>query len=390
MEKKLPHQGLRPIISLIGDTNAGKSLLLNKIVEQDVSIVSDILGTTTDVVTKAYELIPFGAVSFCDTAGLNDETSLGVKRIKATKKTIYKSNLVLVVIGKEAPSKALLDEINELKEKNIPYIVVYNFLDENNCCGNSDGVHVSAKTGENIDELRAIIAEKLKKECKDIPLISDKIKEKDVVILVCPIDEAAPKGRLIMPQVQVLRELLDYNAIGIVVKENELKDAISNLNKKPKFVISDSSIIKNVAKIVDEDIRLTTFSTLFARYKGDFKLMIDGANKLDTLKDGDKILIAEGCAHRVTCNDIGRVKIPNLIKQYTKKDVLFDVVSGADFKENLEDYALVVHCGGCMLNRMEIIRRMNECSRNGVSITNYGMLISKTQGVFDRVIKDLI
>ena len=224
----------------------------------------------------------------------------------------------------------------------------------------------------------------------ETPLISDKISKGDIVLLVTPIDEAAPRGRLIMPQVQTIRDILDGEGIAIVVKEDELQSSLDMLKDKPEFVVTDSQAVKNVASIVDESIKLTTFSTLFARYKGDFKVLLEGANKLDCLKDGDKILIAEGCAHRVTCNDIGRVKIPNMIRQYTKKELVFEVVSGADFKDNLEEYALVVHCGGCMLNRMEVIRRIHECHRAKVSITNYGMLISKTQGVFDRVVKDLI
>ena len=389
MTNNIAHSGLRKVVSIIGDTNSGKSLLLNKLVNQDVAIVSEVMGTTTDVIIKAFELVPFGPVSFYDTAGFNDGTELKEQRIRATKKAIYKSDLVLVLVGLDEMSDELKEVVNELKEKNIEHIVVYNFLDKRDGELKEDAIYVSAKSGENIDKLREIIGSALSKSDKDIALIGDKVKQKDVVLLVCPIDEAAPKGRLIMPQVQVLRELLDANVISIVIKEDEIEDTLKKLAKKPDFVISDSQVIKKVAGILPKDIKLTTFSTLFARYKGDFKLMIEGAGMLDKLKDGDKILIAEGCAHRVSCNDIGRVKIPNLIKKYTGKELSFDVVSGGDFKDNLEEYALVIHCGGCMLNRMEIVRRMNECARSGVKITNYGMVISKTQGVFDRVIKDL-
>ena len=249
---------------------------------------------------------------------------------------------------------------------------------------------ISAKTGENIELLRDEIIKKLKNIVVEPPLIADKISQGDVVVLVTPIDEAAPKGRLIMPQVQTIREVLDSNGIAIITKENKIDETLKKLKDKPSFVITDSQVVKKVSETVDEDIKLTTFSTLFTRYKGDFKVLYEGANKLDDLKDGDKILIAEGCAHRVTCNDIGRVKIPNMIRNYSKKELVFDVVSGADFKDNLDEYALVIHCGGCMLNRMEIIRRIHECVRAKTKITNYGMLISKIQGVFDRVVKDLI
>ena len=390
MNNVLAPQGLRSVIAIIGDTNSGKSLLVNKLIGQEVSIVSDVKGTTTDAVMKGYELIGLGALSIYDTAGFNDNSELGGKRVKATKKVIYKSDLVLVVIGKEGISDELSLEIKELQQKNIPFIKVYNFMDEIDYKDIEDGIKVSAKTGENIEELKDEIIKKLKNTLIETPLISDKISKGDLVLLVTPIDEAAPRGRLIMPQVQTIRDVLDANGMVLVTKEDELESCLKRLKDKPTFVITDSQAIKNVANIVDESIKLTTFSTLFARYKGDFKVLYEGANKLDSLKDGDKILIAEGCAHRVTCNDIGRVKIPNMIKQYTKKELVFEVVSGADFKDNLEDYALVVHCGGCMLNRMEVIRRIHECSRAKVSITNYGMLISKTQGVFDRVVKDLI
>ncbi|MBR5598410.1 MAG: [Alphaproteobacteria bacterium] len=390
MNNILPHQGLRSVVAIIGDTNSGKSLLINKLTGQDVSIVSDVKGTTTDAVSKGYELIGFGAISFYDTAGFNDDSELGQKRVKATKKVIYKSDLVLVVVGKDGLSNELKKEIDELKQKDIPYIMVYNFMDEIEYKKETDGIMISAKTGENIELLRDEIIKKLKNIVVEPPLIADKISQGDVVVLVTPIDEAAPKGRLIMPQVQTIREVLDSNGIAIITKENKIDETLKKLKDKPSFVITDSQVVKKVSETVDEDIKLTTFSTLFARYKGDFKVLYEGANKLDDLKDGDKILIAEGCAHRVTCNDIGRVKIPNMIRNYSKKELVFDVVSGADFKDNLDEYALVIHCGGCMLNRMEIIRRIHECVRAKTKITNYGMLISKIQGVFDRVVKDLI
>ena len=390
MNNILPHQGLRSVVAIIGDTNSGKSLLINKLTGQDVSIVSDVKGTTTDAVSKGYELIGFGAISFYDTAGFNDDSELGQKRVKATKKVIYKSDLVLVVVGKDGLSNELKKEIDELKQKDIPYIMVYNFMDEIEYKKETDGIMISAKTGENIELLRDEIIKKLKNIVVEPPLIADKISQGDVVVLVTPIDEAAPKGRLIMPQVQTIREVLDSNGIAIITKENKIDETLKKLKDKPSFVITDSQVVKKVSETVDEDIKLTTFSTLFARYKGDFKVLYEGANKLDDLKDGDKILIAEGCAHRVTCNDIGRVKIPNMIRNYSKKELIFDVVSGADFKDNLDEYALVIHCGGCMLNRMEIIRRIHECVRAKTKITNYGMLISKIQGVFDRVVKDLI
>ena len=386
----MPSSGMRPIIAIIGNTNSGKSTLLNKIVGQDVAIVSAIKGTTTDSVSKNYELTGFGAVSFFDTAGFDDYSELGEKRLKATKRIINRAELVLVVIGKDGLNETIKAEIEELKKRNIDYVVVYNFSDvRNDIVLKKNEVLVSALTGDNINVLIDLMIKILKKNIKELPLVSDLVKKNDVVVMVTPIDDGAPKGRIILPQVQVLRELLDNNAIVVTCRETELKSTLAKLKNKPDFVIVDSQVIKEVVEILDKDIKVTTFSTLFARNKGDFKKFLEGALFIDKLKDGDKILIAEGCSHRVTCKDIGRVKIPNLVKKYTKKELVFDFVSGLDFRDDLSEYALVIHCGGCMLTRNDVCRRIEKCKSSKVKITNFGILISKIQGVLERVSKDL-
>lgn len=388
--------GMRLTVAIIGNRNAGKSTLLNRIVGQEVSIVSDEPGTTTDAVAKAYELIPVGPVSFYDTAGLDDEGELGRQRVQAAKKILRRADMVLLVIGRDGLTKENETQLSKLAEKRIPFIPVFNFCDERQLGKFDravmqlyDGVAVSAKTGEGIDALKRRMAEVLEPLAHEPPLAADLIKPKDMVMLVVPIDLAAPKGRLILPQVQVLREVLDAGAMALTVKESEVTDMLRGLAAKPALVITDSQAVREVAAAVPEDIRLTTFSTLFARYKGDFAAQLAGAAAIDTLKDGDRVLIAEGCSHHVTCDDIGRGKIPNWMKKYTGRELKFEWTQGADFPDNLEDYALVVHCGGCMLNRAEVRRRINECARQGVKVTNYGIVISKMQGVLERVVKGI-
>lgn len=388
--------GMRLTVAIIGNRNAGKSTLLNRIVGQEVSIVSDEPGTTTDAVAKAYELIPVGPVSFYDTAGLDDEGALGRQRVQAAKKILRRADMALLVIGRDGITREDERLLTKLAEKRIPFVPVFNFSDERQLGKFDravmqlyDGVAVSAKTGEGIDALKRRMAEVLEPLAHEPPLVADLIKPKDLVMLVVPIDLAAPKGRLILPQVQVLREVLDAGAMALTVKESEVADMLRALAAKPALVITDSQAVREVAAAVPEDIRLTTFSTLFARYKGDFAAQLAGAAAIDTLKDGDRVLIAEGCSHHVTCDDIGRVKIPNWMKKYTGRELKFEWTQGADFPDNLEDYALVVHCGGCMLNRAEVRRRINECARQGVRVTNYGIVISKMQGVLERVVRGI-
>lgn len=388
--------GMRLTVAIIGNANAGKSALLNQIVGQDTAIVSAVAGTTTDAVLKPYELIPVGPVCFYDTAGLDDRTELGEKRICATHKVIRKADLALLVIGKDGVDDLARQHLALLNEKKIPFIPVFNFRDlrqlndeDREIFERYKGAFVSAKTAEGIEELKQRMIDVLTPLVQEAPLLADLIKPKDVVLLVVPIDLAAPKGRLILPQVQALREILDAGAVPVVAKVSEVGDVLHKLNSAPDLVITDSQAVKEVAEIVPDTIPLTTFSTLFARYKGDFSAQLNGANTIDALHEGDKVLIAEGCSHHITCDDIGRVKIPNWILNYTGKNIQFDYAQGTDFPDNLNDYALVIHCGGCMLNRAEMRRRINECARQNIHVTNYGILISKMMGVLDRVIKPL-
>lgn len=388
--------GMRLTVAIIGNANAGKSALLNQIVGQDTAIVSAVAGTTTDAVLKPYELIPMGPVCFYDTAGLDDKTELGEKRICATQKVIRKADLALLVIGKDGVDDLARQHLALLNEKKIPFIPVFNFRDlrqlndeDREIFERYKGAFVSAKTAEGMEELKQRMIDVLTPLAQEPPLLADLIKPKDVVLLVVPIDLAAPKGRLILPQVQALREILDAGAMPVVAKVSEVGDVLRKLNSAPDLVITDSQAVKEVAQIVPDTIPLTTFSTLFARYKGDFSAQLNGANTIDALHEGDKVLIAEGCSHHITCDDIGRVKIPNWILNYTGKNIQFDYAQGTDFPDNLNDYALVIHCGGCMLNRAEMRRRINECARQNIQVTNYGILISKMMGVLDRVIKPL-
>lgn len=388
--------GMRLTVAIIGNANAGKSALLNQIVGQDTAIVSAVAGTTTDAVLKPYELIPVGPVCFYDTAGLDDKTELGEKRICATQKVIRKADLALLVIGKDGVDDLARQHLALLNEKKIPFIPVFNFRDlrqlndeDREIFERYKGAFVSAKTAEGMEELKQRMIDVLTPLAQEPPLLADLIKPKDVVLLVVPIDLAAPKGRLILPQVQALREILDAGAMPVVAKVSEVGDVLRKLNSAPDLVITDSQAVKEVAQIVPDTIPLTTFSTLFARYKGDFSAQLNGANTIDALHEGDKVLIAEGCSHHITCDDIGRVKIPNWILKYTGKNIQFDYAQGTDFPDNLNDYALVIHCGGCMLNRAEMRRRINECARQNIQVTNYGILISKMMGVLDRVVKPL-
>ena len=390
-------RALRCIISFVGRRNAGKSSLINAFSGQDVAIVSEQAGTTTDAVAKPYELLPLGPVTLYDTAGLDDEGALGDLRIKATLKVLARSDVAVLVCGEAGLGQVEKEIITRLQDMKIPFVIAFNKLDKSNpsadaiaFCQNNNlpYVIVSAVQKQNIDALKTAIINLVPPELKDAPLFAgDLFGAGETVVMVVPIDLSAPKGRLILPQVQVLREILDNNATAIVVKENDLQNILDSQKQEPSLIITDSQVIKKVASIVPTNISLTTFSILFARNKGDLPIMVDGARKIDNLKDGDKILIAEACSHHAMSDDIGKVKIPNWIKQYTGKDISFDFCHGADFPDNLEEYALVIHCGACMLNRVEMLRRLHECVRRGVPITNYGVAISKTQGVLDRVVK---
>lgn len=389
-------RGMRHTIVLSGRRNVGKSSLINALTNQETSIVSSIAGTTTDAVAKSYELLPLGAVTFIDTAGIDDDSSLGTQRINATRKALKKADIVIWVVGETGINindKQYIDFLQNLK---IPFFVVFNkedigviknedieFLTNNQISFMS--ISSLAKTG--INELKEKIIRELSQNNKEKLLLEGLVKEKDNVILVAPIDSSAPKNRLILPQVQVLRELLDFHCVANVVQVEELEKALNLQKEMPKLIITDSQAIKEVNKIVPKDIPLTTFSILFARLKGDIEIMAKGAEQIDKLNDGDKILIAEACSHHAQDDDIAKVKIPNLISKYTSKKLNFEFCVGCNFPDNLEDYALVVHCGGCMITGAEMKHRQNESVRRGVPITNYGMAISKAQGVLGRVIK---
>ncbi len=394
---KATPRALRCIISMIGRRNAGKSSLINAICEQDVAIVSETKGTTTDAVAKPYELLPLGAVTLYDTAGIDDEGELGALRIKATLKVLYRTDIAVLVCGNDGIGDVEKNMISRFNDMKIPFIIAFNKNDISNAnhkdidfCNKNNirYVEVSAANNFNIDKLKQAIIDIAPEEMKtDTLLAGDLFNKGDTVVMVVPLDLSAPKGRLILPQVQVLREILDTGAIAVAAKETDLAQTLNNLKEKPALIISDSQVIMKVAPLVPEDIKLTTFSILFARNKGDLATFVNGAKAIDNLKDGDKVLIAEACSHHIQSDDIGKVKIPNWLKKYTGKDLIFEFSQGGDFPDNLEDYALVIHCGACMLNQVEMGRRMRECVRRNVPITNYGVAISKTQGVLEKVIK---
>ncbi len=372
----------RTHIGIFGKTNSGKSSLINALTSQNVSIVSEVSGTTTDPVMKTMELLPLGPVAIYDTPGLDDKTALGELRIKRTKDILNNCHIAVIVISvldkKDETEKEI---INICKEKNIPYIEVYNKCDLKDI--ETDKIKVSAKTGENIEKLKKLIGS-FKKE-KETFFLGDTIKENDSYILVTPIDESAPKGRIILPQQQILREILDNKAFATVVQPKQLETVLKTVT--PKLIITDSQAFKEVSEIVPDDIELTSFSILFARKKGNLKQSIDGANKLDEINDNDKILISEGCTHHRQCNDIGTVKLPNLIRKYTKKQPEFVYTSGKEFPDDLSEFKLVIHCGGCMLTDKEVENRYKAALIKGIPMTNYGIAIAKMNGILKRTTK---
>ncbi|MBO6114182.1 MAG: [FeFe] hydrogenase H-cluster maturation GTPase HydF [Lachnospiraceae bacterium] len=380
-------------IGFFGRRNAGKSSVVNAVTGQELSVVSDIMGTTTDPVTKSMELLPMGPVLIIDTPGFDDDGALGELRVKKTKQVLNKTDVAVLVVdatvGMTAADYELLDIF---KKKNINYVLVYNkcdLLDVKDMIrlsSEENAILVSAKDKNNIDQLKEKIAfmTDIRPERK---LVSDLVDKGDVVLLVMPVDEAAPKGRIILPQQQTIRDLLDVGAITVTVKEGEISDAISKLSVKPKLVITDSQVFKIVASNLTDDILITSFSILMARYKGFLDTAVKGAFAIDTLKDGDKVLISEGCTHHRQCGDIGSVKLPAWIKQYTGKNIKFEFSQGMDFPEELSDYKVIVHCGGCMLNEREMKYRMKCALDAGVPFTNYGTVIALTQGILFRSLK---
>lgn len=377
--------GERTHIGFFGMRNAGKSSLVNAFTGQQLSVVSDVKGTTTDPVKKAMELLPMGPVLIIDTPGIDDEGTLGEMRVQKAKEILSKTDIAILVCDcRKGVTETDEKLVSAFKEKNIPYVLCFNKSDLPHKEENENAIYVSSVTGENIDLLKNTVARLAEKNKTKKYIVSDLLSEGDVVVLVTPIDEAAPKGRLILPQQQTIRDILDKGAIAVTVQDTQLKTALESLGVKPKMVITDSQAFGKVSKIVPEDIPLTSFSILFARYKGELEALVEGAKKLDSLKDGDKVLISEGCTHHRQCNDIGTVKMPGWIKKHSGKDIEFAFTSGGEFPENLSEYALVVHCGGCMLNEREMKNRQERANSQKIPMVNYGMAIAHMNGILKR------
>ena len=393
-------KSMRLHIGIFGKTNAGKSSLLNRITSQNISIVSEIAGTTTDVVEKSMELLPVGPVTFLDTAGINDATALGEKRLEKTMSVINRTDVAVIVCdfqGIDDYEKELIKKFEELK---IPYLVVVNKVDEKPLSDErfdeilkvvQDDKRIlktSVKTDKDIVfRFKDALVKLLPEDFVNSPKIAgDLVPPKSTVILVIPIDKEAPKGRIILPQVQTLRDLLDSDCPVYVVKETELKDALDNLKTPPSLVVTDSQAFKQVSEIVPENIPLTSFSILFARLKGDLQAFIEGARAIENLKDGDRVLILESCTHHAIEDDIGRVKIPRWLKQKTGKNLVIENFAGHDFPD-ISGYALVIHCGACMTNRREVLSRILIAQEKNIPITNYGITISYCLGILPRAVK---
>jgi len=374
-------------IGFFGCRNAGKSSVVNAVTGQSLSVVSDVRGTTTDPVQKAMELLPIGRVVIIDTPGIDDEGALGELRVEKTNAVISKTDIAVIVIDASVGVTEWDIKLKKLlTERRVPIITAYNKADtlaERHVL--SDGeIYVSAKTRENITELKEMIAAIGKKEEKTKPIVSDLLSKDDIVVLVTPIDEAAPKGRLILPQQQTIRDLLDAHIPVIVCQDTDLQRTLSMLNQKPKMVITDSQAFGRVSQIVPRDIYLTSFSILFARYKGDLETLVKGAAVLSRLKCDDRVLISEGCTHHRQCGDIGTVKMPAWIEKFSGVKPECSFTSGGEFPDDLSDYSLIVHCGGCMLNEREMKSRMERAKQSGVPIVNYGVAIACMHGILKR------
>lgn len=383
-------------ISFFGKRNAGKSSVINAVTGQDLAIVSSVRGTTTDPVYKTMELLPLGPVMIIDTPGIDDEGELGALRVRKSYQVLNKTDIAILVVdsttGKGEEELAL---IHRFHKKGIPYLVVYNKIDllsgeevrDLAMSVRPGEVLVSAADGMNIQELKEKIATLKPEDTHKYPLIQDLIKPLDLVILVVPIDKAAPKGRLILPQQQTIRDILERGALSLVVRDTELKSTLDHFLAQgvcPKLVVTDSQAFARVSKDVPEDITLTSFSILFSRYKGELETQLEGVAALSSIQDDDRILIAEGCTHHRQCGDIGTCKIPNWIRNYTGKKPVFEFTSGTEFPDDVSSYKMVVHCGGCMLNEREMKYRIACCRDQGVPITNYGLLIAQVTGILKR------
>ncbi len=382
-------------IGIFGRRNTGKSSLINAVTGQDLAIVSEIAGTTTDPVYKTMEILPIGPCMLIDTAGIDDQGALGQERIKKTQMVIRKSDVGIIVVNPDSEIGGFEQDLVKIfHDKKLPVIFVVNKSDlpgikakEYLVLNNLVFIEVSSKTKQGIEDLKKKLMEIAPANWSSIPLLADVINAKDTVVLVCPIDSAMPKGRLILPQVQVMREILDVNAFAFVCKETELMNVIESLKEKPKLVITDSQVFEFVRDVLPENIPLTSFSTVFARHKGDLTVYIEGVKAIDNLIDGDEVLIAEACTHHVQPEDIGRSKIPTWLMDYTGKDLHYEVTAGGDFPADLSRYKLVISCGGCMVNRREILARIAKAKSQNVPITNYGILMAYLSGILQRIVE---
>lgn len=402
--------GERIHIGFFGRRNAGKSSVVNAVTGQELAVVSDTKGTTTDPVYKSMELLPIGPVMIIDTPGFDDEGALGELRVRKTKQVLNKTDIAVLVVDATEGKKQCDEELIRIfKEKEIPYIIVNNKADllsdeisekvcqnnvseqrkaeQNALLSSGQEQYVSALTGAGIYELKECIGKLTPNEDMTLKIVGDLLHPGDFVVLVVPIDSAAPKGRLILPQQQTIRDVLEANAAAIVVKESELKQTLEQLGRSPAMVITDSQVFEQVSEEVSEEIPLTSFSILMARYKGYLETAVNGVAAIDHLKDGDKILISEGCTHHRQCDDIGTVKIPRWLKQHTGKKLIIETSSGTEFPEDLTSYALVIHCGGCMLNEREVKYRMKCAEDQKVPFTNYGIAIAQMKGILKRSIE---
>ena len=385
-------QAERVNIGFFGVRNAGKSSVVNAITAQQLSVVSDVKGTTTDPVIKTMEILPLGPIVIIDTPGFDDEGQLGELRVKKTKQILNRVDAAVLVVdatfGKTGTDLSLIELF---REKKIPYIVAYNKSDlSDGDCEHEDGIAVSAKENKGISELKEKIALLVRTDDTSKRLCGDLVNNGDFVVLVVPIDSAAPKGRLILPQQQTIRDLLEAGAVSVVVRETELEETLAKLEGKVSLVITDSQVFEEVAEIVPENVKLTSFSILMARYKGFLDDAVKGASSIDNLKDGDKVLISEGCTHHRQCDDIGTVKLPVWIKKYTGADIEIETSSGRDFPENLSRYSLIIHCGGCMLNTRELDYRRKSAKDAKVPFTNYGTAIAYMKGILGRSLEGIV
>ena len=395
-------RGERLHIALFGKRNAGKSSIINALTNQNIAIVSDQKGTTTDPVYKAMELLPLGPVVMIDTPGLDDEGDLGLLRVKKAKEVLAKTDVALIVVDSSTGISSFEDElIREMKEKKVSFLLLLNKNDllseevSKNELKNSltekyesPVLFVSALTGTGIEEVKVELGKYEKtREAQEKKIVADLLEPGDFVVLVVPIDKAAPKGRLILPQQQTIRDILDAGAVSIVVSDTELASTLERLGEKPKLIITDSQAFGKVSKIVTKDMLLTSFSILFARYKGELSDLVEGARTLNKLEEGDKILMAEGCTHHRQCEDIGTVKIPRWIREYIKKDIVIETSSGTGFPEDLSPYKMIVHCGACTLNEKEMKSRIARAKEQGIPMVNYGILIAYMNGILERSIE---